>query len=413
MYFVSKLGTVHTSALAIGANTFIVINVFSALFATGVLAITARRVGENELEEVPAVAMAGMRLAALIGIIMLIISYGREALLIGLMYNTNAVTTQYIVEYLRTLMFFVPFVYISSALRSSLHALGDTRTPLYIFGFSNVVNMILDPIFIFKLDMGIRGAALATGISITIAFILILRIGMLRCYAGRISNLLRAFFSKRLGYIKKILEIGVWDAVQQIARPLTGVLMFRFVYQVGGDPATAAFGIGGQLVSYTFIFLSGLSIAVSVMVGQKLGEGNKDAVDDIVSFAFKIAAFNMAVFAIPYFIFPDLIFRFFTEQPGVIEEGVRYLRIVYGGIIFAVIPIVYSGALKGAGYTFGPMVASISANLIFKVTAGYVLAVVMGLGSNGIWMAIALSVIVEAVMIKIMEARKDWKSIKI
>jgi Na+-driven multidrug efflux pump len=149
------------------------------------------------------------------------------------------------------------------------------------------------------------------------------------------------------------------------------------------------------------------------MVGQKLGEGNKDAVDEIVSFAFKIAAFNMAVFAIPYFILPDQIFRFFTEQAEVIEEGVRYLRIVYGGIIFAVIPIVYSGALKGGGYTFGPMVASISANLIFKVSAGYILAVVMGLGSNGIWMAIALSVIVEAIMIKIMESRKDWKNIKI
>jgi putative MATE family efflux protein len=413
LYFVAKLGTKPTAALAIGANVFIVINAFSAIVSTGILAITARRKGEGNLEEARKLTVVGARLALFIGLLILVFGYGQMKQSIKLMFNTRPETTVLIVEYLQIILMFTPLVFLSSSLRSSLHALGDTRTPLMIFGFSNIINMILDPIFIFKLGLGIRGAALATGISISVATILIFRAAIIKQYLGQkrllLNEMLQFDYYRSVG----ILRIGIWDAIQQVARPLTAILMFRIVYQVGRDSGTAAFGIGGQFVSYTFIFLTGLTIAVSVMVGQKLGEGKVDEVDQIIRFAFKLSFVNMLLFALPYLIFSENIMRFFTDQASVIKHGIAYLRIVYVGILFVVVPIVYGGALKGAGYTYGPMIASLLANVFVKVGFAYLLSIRLEVGVRGVWWAISISVIVEAVMIIIMEKRRDWKYIKI
>ena len=304
MYYVSKLGTVYTSALAIGANTFIVINVFSAIVSTGILSMSARRVGEGQLNKIPELSMSGVKLSLLIGLIVLLLSYGREGMIISLLYDTNSITTAYVVEYLSIIVLFVPFLFMNSSLRSTLHAMSNTKLPLIIFGISNIINMILDPILIFRLNMGISGAALATGISIVFASVMVLYFGLFKLYGGQLNKMIRDFFDLNMDYTKRILKIGIWDAIQQVTRPFTGILMFRIVYQVGRDAGTASFGIGGQIVSYTFIFLTGLTIAVSVLVGQKLGANEKKEVDEILKVAFKLAAVNMVFFSIPYIVFP-------------------------------------------------------------------------------------------------------------
>ncbi len=413
LYFVAKLGTKPTAALAIAVNVFIMINVLSAIVSTGVLAITARRKGEGNLEEVRQLTVEGARLALLIGLLILVLGHAQMNRSITIMFDAGPETTALILEYLQIVLVFIPIVFLNSSLRSSLHAVGDTRTPLLVFGFSNIVNMILDPIFIFKMGLGIRGAALATGVSILVAAVLVFRLAVIKPYLGQKKQLLKDLLQFNYARSVSILKIGIWDALQQVARPLTAILMFRIVYQVGQDSGTAAFGIGGQFVSYTFIFLTGLTIAVSVMVGQKLGAGKVDEVDEIIRFAFKLSLVNMLLFGIPYLIFSEKIMRIFTDQVSVINHGVTYLRIVYVGLLFVVVPIVYGGALKGAGYTYGPMIASLFANVLVKVGFAYLLAIVLEIGVEGVWWAIAISVLAEAIMIIIMEKRRDWKSIKI
>ncbi|MBN2260569.1 MAG: MATE family efflux transporter [Clostridiales bacterium] len=410
LYFISKLGTVHTSALSIGANTFMIINVFATLVSTGVLSLSARRFGEGKFDEIKTISIVGIKLSIGLGVIMLIIFLGREASLVELLYKTDIITTAYIVDYLRIILIFIPFVFINGSLRSSMHAMGNTFVPLIIFGISNIVNIILDPIFIFNLKMGIKGAALATGISLIISTVLAIYFGFIKIN-GKVN--VKDFFTCNNAISSQILRIGVWDSIQQIARPFTAILMFRIVYYAGKDVATAAFGIGGQLFGYTFIFLTGLSVAISILIGQKLGEGKKNEIDEILKLSFKVAAVNMLLFSIPYLVFPKWIYNIFTDDMNVIENGVLYLKIVYIGILFVIFPIVYGGALKGAGYTYGPMLASVTANVFFKVPIAYLLTRSFGFGVSGVWWAISISVLIEAIIIIIIEKKKDWKSIKL
>jgi Na+-driven multidrug efflux pump len=126
-----------------------------------------------------------------------------------------------------------------------------------------------------------------------------------------------------------------------------------------------------------------------------------------------LAAINMVVFAIPFYFFPDAFMRFFVDDPEVVRIGVNYLRITYTGVLFAVFNVVFGSAFAGAGDTFPPMLASLVGNWVIKIPLAYMLTTVFHMDSNGVWIAIGLSVIVESVVLAIWFGRGKWQHKKI
>jgi len=193
-----------------------------------------------------------------------------------------------------------------------------------------------------------------------------------------------------------------------VTRPITGLIMYRVVLEQGIN-AGAAFGIGGRLFNFVFIFLAGLGTAMSVLVGQNLGKKDIKSAEDVVKQGLKLAIFNKIVFAIPFFIFPKYLMGAFIDDPEVIQVGVEYLRICYLGILFVIFPNVMGAAFMGAGDTFPPMVASIVGNWIVKIPFAYLLTRTFPMGATGVWIAISLSVVVEALIILGWFAKGKWK----
>ncbi|MFZ5967883.1 MAG: MATE family efflux transporter [Bacillota bacterium] len=407
--FISMIGTTQTAAASISNSAAGVIFVMCALVASGTVAIVARAYGEENHEEVrriggQSVALAGI-IGGLIGVLCSIFTVG----IVKVMFQPESGVLHSAEEYLSTIFLGTIFVFLSFTIRSILQALGDTKTPLYIFAIANVLNMILDPILIFSFGYGIKGAAIATVFSNIIAFFLITWVLIRKLYHGQLKTFIR-YMKIHIYDAYRILRIGGWACLQQISRPITGMLMFNLVNSVGKKEGVAAFGIGGQLFNYTFILLAGLTVAISVMVGQNLGRKDIKQAELVVKEGIKIALLNMAIFAIPYVIFPDLIIRFFSTDPNVVKIGIEYLRIVYIGVFFVILPVVYGGAFQGAGDTFPPMISSLFANVVVKLLLAYWLAKPVGMGTNGVWIAISISVIVEALIIWIVFQKGTWKT---
>lgn len=408
MAFISSLGKKQAAAASLGNSAAGVIFVMSSLVSAGAIAIIARSYGEGNLEEVKKINSESIILSIIIGGLLSILCFIYNKDIIRLMYNPDPGTIGLVSEYLSVIFLGTVFVFLNSTLRTTLQAIGDTKTPLYIFGLSNIINVILDYLFMFPMGMGIKGAAIATVISTIFSFLAINLILIKKLFGSSIRDFIFTLKLKLKDSIR-ILKIGSWACIQQIARPLTGLLMFRLVLQVGGDTGTAAFGIGGQLFNYTFIFLVGLSTAISIMVGQSLGRGDIDSCDKAISEGIKLAILNMILFALPYLVFPGLIMRIFINDAEVIKEGIHYLGIVYVGLIFVIYPTIYGGVFQGAGDTFPPMISSLIANVVVKLLAAYYFSKVLLLGTNGIWAAIALSVVVEALIISIYFKQEKWK----
>ncbi|MDF2675413.1 MAG: putative efflux family protein [Clostridiales bacterium] len=408
MMFISSLGTSQAAAASLGNTASGVVFVMSSLVSAGAIALIARSYGEGNLNAVKRFNGETLILTLVIGGILSILCYYFNEDIIRLMYNPEPGMIKLTSEYLSVILLGTVFVFLNSTLRTTLQAIGDTKTPLFVFGLSNIINIVLDYLFMFPMGMGIKGAAIATVISTIFSFLAINMVLIKKIYNSSISDFiscLRIQFDDAI----RILKIGSWACIQQIARPITGLLMFRLVLEVGGDSGTAAFGIGGQLFNYTFIFLVGLSTAISIMVGQSLGKGDIDGCDRIIKEGMKLAIINMILFSIPYLIFPGFIMKIFLRDAAVVAIGVQYLRIVYLGVIFVIYPTIYGGVFQGAGDTFPPMISSLVANVVVKLASAYYLSKFLNLGINGVWAAIALSVIVEALIISIYFNRNRWK----
>lgn len=410
LYFVAKLGTQNASAIAIGASAFGTMLSITVLVTSATMAIGARASGAGDRESLKRYSALTTFLSLILGLFLGAVLYLLQEPLMALLYQPTPQTAQPLTAYLDILFLGFASFFLASNGRAILQAVGDTWTPLWVFGISNLVNMALDPLFIFTLDMGISGAALATVLANVLATLWLYAIVVKRFYEGQWLAFLR-FGALSKAHIASVLRIGFWDALQSVARPVTGMLMFSMVYQLGGDAATAAFGIGGQLFNYTFIVLAGLSVSIGIFSGQAAGSGNLESLRPLVRQAFLVACANMVLFALPYLVFQDQLFGLFTEDPQVLRLGSQYLNWVYPGLCFVVLPTIISGIFKGVGATREPMIASLFANVVLKLPLAFVLSRLTPMGIEGIWLAISLSVVVEALIIGVYYRLGKWKNI--
>ena len=407
-FFISQLGTSEAAAAGLSNSASGVVFVMSTLVSAGTIALVSRSYGEGNMEAVKKLSGESFLLSAIFGIALSAICYLNTANIINIVFKPEANVAVLVEKYLSVIFIGTIFVFLNSALRTILQALGDTLTPLIIFGISNLINAALDPFFMFTLKLGIKGAALATVISMVFSCVAISITIVKKVYNSSLNEFLSSTKLELKNSIR-ILKIGGWACLQQVARPITGMLMFKLVYVVGGKEGTAAFGIGGQLFNYTFIFLVGLSTAISIMVGQSLGRKDVDGCDKIIKEGIKLAAANMILFSIPYLIFPSPIMKLFRNDQLVINAGTQYLRIVYAGLVFVVPTIIYGGVFQGAGDTFPPMISSLVANVFLKLPIAYILAKYFNMGTNGVWVAVSLSVIIEAAIIIVYFKKDRWK----
>jgi len=398
VYFISQLGKEFTAASSMGASIANVLFIFSMLVSTGAVALVARKVGEKDLESVKSYGFSSILLSLVLGLIISILSliFSKQIILI---YDPGPELLSIIKAYVDILFAFNFVNFLNTTLRSIVQSMGDTKGPLYIFGTANVINIVLDYVFIVHFEWGIRGAAIATVFSQAAACIVLIVL-IVRSIYGNFSNFLN-HVGVRFSEFKDIFSIGLWACIQNMARPITGLIMMRIVYSVGGTNGSAAFGIGLNVVNYFFIILAGISGAITILVGQKIGEGHIDEAKAIVKEGRLYGFINFMIFAIPYLIFTKYLFMPFNPEAGVLEIGVRYVRIVFLGFICLGDVFMYRGAFAGSGDTYPPMIASLSANVLCKFSLAIVLTKFTNLGIDGVWIAIAASIFIEWIIINV------------
>ncbi|QIB27193.1 MATE family efflux transporter [Caloranaerobacter azorensis] len=411
MYFVSNIGVNEAAAVGIGASIIGVIIVITQLIATGAIALISRKTGENDDKAVLEITGQALILSIAIGILISILGFSLSTSIIKL-FGVEIEVAKNSINYLKIVSLSMPFVFFNLTGRAILQARGDTKTPMLIFGLMNLVNIILDPILIYGLfcfpRLMFMGAPLATAISNVFASVLMFKIILRKIFNDEIKKCLQVL-SIKINLICKILKIGSYSAVQAISRPITGLVMYK-IANYSGTKAVAAFTIGGRIFNLVFIFLAGLNLSISVLVGQNLGKKDIESAESIVKDGIKLALINMLIFSLPYFMFAKYLMFIFTKDFEVINIGANYLRIVYIGVIFIIYPIVYGGAFVGAGDTAPPMIASLVANLCFKLPMAYILSKVFNMGANGVWIAISLSVLLEAAIMIYNFRLGKWKN---
>lgn len=324
--------------------------------------------------------------------------------------NTPEDILSYATDYLNIFFLGLIFMFGYNVVSSILRGLGDSKTPLKFLVISTVTNLILDPIFILGVgpfpQMGIQGAALATMLSQSLSFFLALR------HLNKENHVIRFKF-KDLKYdaelTAKIFKIGLPSGVQQVVVSL-GMLVMTGIINTFGSETVAAFGAASRLDQFAIMPAMSLGLAVSTLAGQNIGAGKNDRLKEVYKWGCITTVLITGIATAFIMIFPTFVLKLFTTDLQVLETGSRYLRIVGISYIPFALSFVINGMLRGAGDTISTMIFSIASLWLIRVPLAKFLSSFDSLGSNGIWIAMAVSSILSLVMSQVYYSTGRWKN---
>jgi putative MATE family efflux protein len=326
-----------------------------------------------------------------------------------LMINTPEEILDMAMTYLGIFMSGLVGMFLYNAASAILRGLGDSRTPLRFLAYATVLNIILDPIFIFGLGpipaMGVGGAALATIIAQGISAVLALRYlyiqsGLLHYHPG----LLRLDWNLTL----LTFRIGLPAGIQQVLVSLSAVVVNSIVNSFGAT-VIAGFGAGSRLDQFAFMPSMSMGMAVSALVGQNLGAGKPERVSETVKWGAILASSITVIVSIVAIVRPRILMVLFTQDEAVLVEGSRYLRYVALSYIPMALMFTIGGVIRGAGDTVATMYLTLGSLWIVRVPLARYLSSLPQLGVAGVWLAMALGTCIGFVFHLLYYRSGRWK----
>lgn len=308
-------------------------------------------------------------------------------------------------QFLKIIFAGMPTMFVFFAFQSIKQGQGDTLTPMILAGSSVVLNIILDPIFMFTLNMGISGAAWATVVSRALASFA----GLYLIFATDNGlRVLPADLPFRLKILKKIVRVGLPAALGNSVEGLGFMVLNIFVLSFG-SLTVAAFGIGNKINSLVLMPAMGIGMALAAIVGQNLGADQIDRATRAVIEAIKMAVLILAVGGGTLFFLAPLVVGIFTSDPVVLEQGIYYLRLISLSIPLMGIFQPFVGAFQGSGHTVTAMLITTGRLWGLRIPLILLLNNLTLLAEKSVWYAMAVSNLLICIVAFALFTRGHWK----
>ena len=393
------LGRVHTDAVASVGTAGMYMWLSMAFLMTGRMGAeigVSQFMGRSDLQGAKSFSQNALFLALVSGVTYALFVGLLRHPLIGVFAIREAHVAQGAADYLGIVALGMPAMFISGAISGTFNGVGNSRIPFLVNGFGIVLNMILTPIFIFTLDFGLHGAAWSTVISqMTVVILAILCI---RFFRIRPFDNFTFFVRPNLQRIKQIFRWTIPISIESGAFTLLSMVVGRFVAAFGAN-ALAVQRIGIQIESISWMLAMGFASALTAFVGQNYGRGCWSRIHR----GARLSLFIMGIWGIVTMVIPLLFGRqlfalFIPGEPGaVLEEGVRFLRILAVCQIFICLEFWAVGIFRGLGRTIPPTISTIIGNSI-RVPLAYFLSLTP-LGVAGLWWGISLGAVIRGIIL--------------
>ena len=295
------------------------------------------------------------------------------------------------VDYIRVIFIGMPLTFMGFAFNTIMNSLGDTRTPTVLNVAAAITNIILDPFLIFGWlgfpRLGVVGAAIAT-ISSRSMVAFIGTILLFKGYRG-IKITLRDMRIKKW-WLKKIFKIGTPLSIQFSTNALGFTIMMSIVSRFG-SAVVAAYGVGIRILDIIQAFTRGVNGASSIMVGQNIGAEQEGRARRIALTSTLILVTSLAIGSLIIYLFRAPVIAVFVNDPMVISEGIKFLGIFTVSIPFFGLFTAAGAIAMGSGHTRWISIISIIRLWVLRIGLSILFALMLGMGSYGIWVAMTIS----------------------
>lgn len=412
LFWVGKLGSNAVAALALSGSILMMLFPLLMGMSTGTVAIISRRVGEEDHDAASNAAAQSLLLGLALGVVCSILGWLLAPGLCGMLGASPGVSGpahSYLqITFLGSFTVFLLFIG-----NSILQAAGNTVIPMCVMATANILNMILDPIFIFGIGifprMGVRGAALATVVSQATAALIVLF--LLTGGTTRIHIHAKRWRVK-WKIAMELFRIGIPSSAQMLSRSLMALVLMKIV-AASGTAAIAAYGIGLRFHMLALMPTFALGNAAATMVGQNLGARRPRRATAAGWLAAGAGMVIMISAGVAMMVFSPSLIRVFDSDAAVVRTGTSYMRITSAFYVFTGLAIILGRALHGAGDTVPPMVFTIISLWGIQVPLAMALSRLFDPPTNGIWWAIAAAITIHGLLVTAWFIIGRWKKRKV
>ena len=410
--FVSKVSVNAVATVGLTESVLTLVYAVAIGLSMGATAIVARRTGEKDQEGASQAAMQviflGIFIAAIISAIGIIFP---KEILSFMGADETLIAEGY--GYTQVLLggnFTVMLLFLINAV---FRGAGNASIAMTVLILSNVLNIILDPIFIFGWGpipaFGVEGAAIATttgrGVAVIAQLFILFR-------GNSYIKIAVKDIIIRTKVMYNLIKVSIGGIGQFIIGTSSWVVLMLIMSQFGTE-VLAGYTIAIRIMLFTLMPAWGMSNAAATLVGQNLGAGQPDRAEASVWKTGKYCAFFMGGVSIIYLVFASTFLSWFSDNPVVIENGSLCLRIMAAGYVAYAYGMVVIQSFNGSGDTKTPTWINFFCFWLFQLPLAYVLAIALEFGPIGVFLAITIAEALIAIVGVVLFRKGKWKTVQV
>lgn len=306
-YFVSSLGTSATAAVSVNSSLDQLIMMAGSMLALGANSYIARLLGEGNSKKASQVLSTAFFLAAGLGTVLMIVG---NILMVPMVRLLGATPTceQYSIDYATYVLYAAPFMAANFVMNQCLRSEGSATLSMVGMGFGGILNCVLDPIFIFGLNMGVAGASLATAISKLVSFGILIFPYLTRRSLLRLS--IRNFHFSR-DIITELVTVGSSSMFRSGLSVVAGILLNSLAGEIS-DSVLAAIGVCTKVMMFPFGIILGFGNGFQPVAGFNWGARRYDRVLESYRFSSKVALIGSVIMAVVLALLADTLIVLFA-----------------------------------------------------------------------------------------------------
>ena len=373
-YFIALTGKQELVAgVSLAAPIFTLMIAFGDIFGLGGSSLISRLFGEKREEEAKRASAFCLWAAIGFGIFVTIVLLVFRTPILKLL-GTDAATFEYAGEYYTWIAVGAASIILGLVPSNILRTEGLAMQAMAGSILGSIVNIILDPVFIFELGQGAAGAAMATVIGNVIADVYYIYV--MNKKAKRLSVSLKEI--KIPGtMIRDILVIGIPASITNLMQSIMIMITNHYLIAYGTDKV-AAMGIALKANMISAFILVGFAFGGQPLVGYNYGARNKKRLKEILRFAYLFEAGLALVFTISISVFAPAIIKIFMNQSDIITNGAMMLRFQQLGMVFMAVTLVSTCVCQSVGSAAGAFALSISRQGVLYAISLMVLNAIFG-----------------------------------
>ena len=380
------VGDMALTGLGVTFPVIVLIAAFTNLLGSGGAALFAIARGRGDEEEAQSILGNAFALLALASLVLFAICYPLRRPIL-LLFGASQVSVEYASQYLQIYLFGTAFSMLATGLNGYINAQGFPKTGMLTTILGAAVNIILDPLFIFGFQMGVRGAALATVLSQGLSALWVLRF-----LTGKKAILPIRLAKVRLSLrrTREIVAIGTPGFVMQGTNSLVQIVCNNQLQAFGGDLYVGIMTVLCSVREVLSLPVMGITDGAGPVLGFNYGAGKNQRVKEGIRFAASLGTGYTLLAWIVVMLIPTQLMRVFSSDSQIVLSGVEMLNIYFFGFFFMAFQFSGQTVFRALGRVKQAIFFSLFRKVMIVVPLTLLLPA-LGLGVRGVFLAEPIS----------------------